>query len=280
MSKKVFICVDENALLKPVCDYGIYTAKRLDAEAVFIHVIETPELGQNFYGLAAGGIVLGENDMVMSQYGAFDGKDNEVDEGKIKAWLDKCVDEAKAQGVSASAILRDGDFIEIIEEYKDEARIFVLGIKGTNSEDVGFNATMLIKEMKVPALLVNKDFSPINSVLVAFDGTEAAQKTLNFTKEAKLLKDAKKYVINVNNDAEESQKTLEIAREILKGENAEFVSVSGDVPGDEIIKYRRANNLDLIATGAFTKSFFKKLFVGSVSEDILHNALVPILVLS
>ena len=87
-------------------------------------------------------------------------------------------------------------------------------------------------------------------------------------------------VINVNNNAEESQKTLEVAREILKGENAEFVSVSGDVPGDEIIKYRRANNLDLIATGAFSKGFFKKLILGSVSQDILQNALVPILVLA
>ena len=278
--KKVFICVDENALFKPVCDYGIYVAKRLDAEAVFIHVIETPELGQNFYGLAAGGIVLGENDMVMSQYGTIEGNGIEVDTEKLQKMLDDCVANAKSQGVSASAILRDGDFIEVIEEYKDEARIFVLGIKGTNSEDVGFNATMLIKEMKVPALLVNKDFSPINSVLVAFDGTEAAQKTLNFIKEAKLLKDAKKYVINVNNNAEASNKTLEIAKGILSRENAEFVSVSGDVPADEIIKYRRANNLDLIATGAFTKSFFAKLFVGSVSEDIMHNALVPILVLS
>ena len=278
--EKVFICVDDNALFQPVCDYGIYVAKTIEAEPVFIHVIESPELGENFYGLAAGGIVLGEKDMVMSQYGAFDEEKSKLDEEKSKAMLEKCVAMAKEQGISASTILREGDFLEIIEEYKNEAKIFVLGIKGTNNEDVGFNATMMIKEMKVPALLVNKEFSPINSVLIAFDGTEAAVKTVKFIKDAKLLKNAKKYVINVNNNAEESQKTLEVAREILKGENAEFVSVSGDVPGDEIIKYRRANNLDLIATGAFSKGFFKKLILGSVSQDILQNALVPILVLA
>ena len=280
MMKKVFICVVENALFQPVCDYGIYVAKQLEVEPVFIHVIESPELGQNFYGLAAGSVVLGEKDMVLAQYGTFDENSNQEEVEKSEALLKKCVEMAEKQGVKASTILRDGDFIEIIGEYKDEAGIFVLGLKGTNNEDVGFNATMLIKEMKVPALLVNKDFSPINSVLVAFDGTEAAQKTISFVKEAKLLKNAKKYVINVGNNAEESQKTLDIAREILKGENAEFVSVPGDVPGDEIIKYRRANNLDLIATGAFSKGFFKKLILGSVSQDILQNALVPILVLA
>ena len=77
--EKVFICVDDNALFQPVCDYGIYVAKTIEAEPVFIHVIESPELGENFYGLAAGGIVLGEKDMVMSQYGAFDEEKSKLD---------------------------------------------------------------------------------------------------------------------------------------------------------------------------------------------------------
>ena len=128
--KKVITCVDQNAFLKPVRDYGIYVAKSLGAELVFIHVVEIPELGENFYGLAAG------------------------------------------------------------------------------------------------------------------------------------------------------EEMLDLAREILGTQNASFICANAEVPADEIIKYRRANELDLIATGAFTKGFFKKLFLGSVSEDILHNALVPVLVLS
>ena len=81
--EKVFICVDDNALFQPVCDYGIYVAKTIKAEPVFIHVIESPELGENFYGLAAGGIVLGEKDMVLSQYGTFDEDSNKIDEEKL-----------------------------------------------------------------------------------------------------------------------------------------------------------------------------------------------------
>ena len=51
-------------------DYGIYVAKSLGAELVFIHVVEIPELGENFYGLAAGGIVLGEKDILTNSYGS------------------------------------------------------------------------------------------------------------------------------------------------------------------------------------------------------------------
>ena len=53
--KKVITCVDQNVLAPAVRDYGIYVAKTLGAELVFIHVVEIPELGENFYGLAAGG---------------------------------------------------------------------------------------------------------------------------------------------------------------------------------------------------------------------------------
>lgn len=276
--KKVFACVDESALNMAVCDYSIYVAKKLNLELVFINVIETSDLGENFYGLAAGGIVLGEKDMVLSPYEKLEFQDSQKDIQKSEVLLEKCVDKAKEKGINADKILRDGDFIDVIAEYKDEAAVFVLGIKGTNSEDVGFNATMLIKEMKIPALLVNKDFSEINSVLVAFDGSEMALKTVEFVKNSKLLMDSKKYIIHVNTDNDEAQKTLDIARDILGDKNAEFVAINGEIPGDEIIKYRRENNLDLIATGAFSKGFFKKLILGSVSQDIMQNALVPILV--
>ena len=280
--KKVITCVDQNALLKPVRDYGIYVAKSLGAELVFIHVVEIPELGENFYGLAAGGIVLGEKDILTNSYGSaqLGGVDAQKDYEEAEVMLQECVSAATAAGIKASKIIKDGDFIDVISEYKDEAEIFVLGIKGSNSEDVGFNASVLIKELRVPSLLVNKEFSPINSVLIAFDGTDAAKRTLEFVKSSKLLASAHKHVLHVNADAAAGEEMLELAREILGTQNASFICANAEVPADEIIKYRRANELDLIATGAFTKGFFKKLFLGSVSEDILHNALVPVLVLS
>ena len=159
--KKVFACVDESVLNMTVCDYAIYVAKKLNLELTFINVIETSELGENFYGLAAGGLVLGENDIVLSQYDKLEFQDSQKDIQKSEALLEKCLQRAVAQGIKAEKILRDGDFIDVIAEYKEQAHIFVLGIKGTNSEDVGFNATMLVKEMRVPSLLVNKDFSEI-----------------------------------------------------------------------------------------------------------------------
>ena len=136
---------------------------------------------------------------------------------------------------------------------------------------MGFNASVLIKELHVPSLLVNKEFSPINSVLIAFDGTDAAKRTLEFVKSSKLLASAHKHVLHVNADAAAGEEMLDLAREILGTQNASFICANAEVPADEIIKYRRANELDLIATGAFTKGFFKKLFLGSVSEAVSYT---------
>ena len=85
---------------------------------------------------------------------------------------------------------------------------------------------------------------------------------------------------NIGLDEEKSKEALKIAKDIIGEENAKYVYINGTDAGEEIIKFRRANKLDLIATGSFSKNFLKKLIVGSVSQEVITNALVPILVVA
>lgn len=278
--KKVVICVEDSPISEAVCEYGIYMAKLLKKEAIFVHVVENLEIGENFYGLAAGGIVLGENDMLLCQCTELEAQKQEEATKKGKILLQRCCKIAEENGIKAIQILKNGDFIDVMSEYKDDARLFVAGIKGQSEDDIGFNITALIKEFKIPVLLVNKKFDPVNSLLIAFDDTPVSVKTLEFINSTPIFdKFAKRYIVNVNSDKEKSEEILTNARKILTNVNAEFISLQGEA-ADEIIKFRRTNNIDIVVTGAFSKGFFSKLLYGSVSESIMQNSLVPIFVLA
>jgi nucleotide-binding universal stress UspA family protein len=54
--------------------------------------------------------------------------------------------------------------------------------------------------------------------------------------------------------------------------------VEGKDAADEIIKYSRENNMDLIALLKENKGFLKEIFSGSSTREVLHEAKIPVLV--
>lgn len=74
---KVVVCIKNNQICDNVRDYGIYVAKILKSQISFVAIMENQELGDSFYGLAAGGIVLGEKDMILSNYQNLEQENNE-----------------------------------------------------------------------------------------------------------------------------------------------------------------------------------------------------------
>lgn len=276
--KKIYVCLDSLNFNEWVRDYGIYIASKFNRELCFIYILENLDINPEFYGIAAGGIIIGENDTILNECFKNDEENQEKCLEKASGELTKWVEEANSKGVMATSIIRKGDFIDVISEYKDDTLMFISEIRHSEEESVNFNLLMMIKEFKIPTLLINKEFSPINSALVAFSDNEISKKKLEFLKAHSYFSEIKKYVINVNEDEKKSAEILDLAREILSDKNSEFLSIKGSKAGEELIKFRRANSLDLVITGSFSKSFFKKLIVGSVSESILENALVPILV--
>lgn len=272
--KKVIICVDENPINRGVCEYGLSLAKAKNCEAVLLYVIKNQNLPAGFFTLAAGGIAMYDEQIL-----EISEKPNEDELNKANQTLSEL--EKLANGVKIQTKVEFGNLIDILNSYAPNAEIFVMSIKDDEGETaVNKSANVLLGELKKPILFVNRNFGEISSVLVAFDGGEASQKVLTSLKNSGFFTQNLKYfVVNVNDNLDKSNEILAIAKEILRGENAEFFTLQGNI-SEEIIRFRRANNIDLIATGALSKNAFLSLFMGSVSKEIMKNALVPILVLA
>lgn len=271
---KIVICVDKNPLNRAVIDYGLYIAKNLNKEIVFLRVIKTPLFTPNFMGLAAGGLVVGSE--LACDLEELKPTKEQIDESeKI---LGDAMKEAVSHGIKATTDLQNGDLIEILINYEN-AHLIVSAVKD-ESEEIENNIIALVRESQTPILFVKTNFKSPKSVMVAFDGSENAIKALRAIKEDKILGENLEYhVANVNDNQEKSAKILDSAREILSGENAKFVTLNGSA-ADEIIKYRRTNNLDIYVLGSYSKGIFKTILFGSTSKDIVQNSLVPVFVVS
>ncbi|MSN96584.1 universal stress protein [Campylobacter sp. FMV-PI01] len=274
--KSIVICVDHNPLNESVCKYGLNMAKNLGLKVTFLHVINTPLTAPHFLGLAAGGLVVSESSAVV--YELENTKPDDEDVKNAEIILKDCLKFADEFEVEATTDLKCGDIVNILINYEN-AYAFIVTTK-EESQEVQNNITALIRETKTPILFVNKEFSQINSVLIAFDGGNSAVNALNFLKDNEIFGQNLEYhVINVNKDCKKSEDILNQAREILHKKNAKFISLNGEV-ADELINYRRSNNLDLYIMGGFSKGIFATLFFGSTSKNVVQNALVPVFIVT
>ena len=78
----------------------------------------------------------------------------------------------------------------------------------------------------------------------------------------------------------DSKKFLDTAKKICEKNNVNFESkvIHGSDPGFDIVAFSKKGNFDMIIVGARGLNPVKKIFVGSVSNYILNNAKIPVLV--
>ncbi|MCH1770718.1 MULTISPECIES: universal stress protein [Metallosphaera] len=135
-------------------------------------------------------------------------------------------------------------------------------------------------------------------ILVAFDGSENAKRALNVAVDLSKRYEAKLDVVEVVDTSvllgagigpvppdvieslyNKARADIESAKKIADqaGVKAEGVIVEGD-PATAIMDYASKNGVDLIVTGSRGLSTIKRMFLGSVSSRIIHEAKMPVLV--
>lgn len=78
----------------------------------------------------------------------------------------------------------------------------------------------------------------------------------------------------------DSQKFLDNAKETCKKNGIDFESkiIHGSDPGFDIVKFSENKKFDMIVVGARGLNPVKKILIGSVSNYVLNNTKIPVLV--
>jgi len=126
-------------------------------------------------------------------------------------------------------------------------------------------------------------------ILVAYDGSRAAEKGLTLALEQARSFNAKVHLVTSAErtktekdlpEVEEAERGLLEAQARVEKENipcSTHLLIRGMTPGEDIVEYARENNVDLIVVGVEKQSKVGKLVMGSTAQFVILKASCPVL---
>ncbi|MCG3724306.1 universal stress protein [Vibrio cincinnatiensis] len=278
----IIACIDGSRYSQSVADLSIWTAQTLSAPLTLLHVLDKSE--RETEPELSGNIGLGSREHLLQELIELDEKRAKVALKHGKALLNELEAEALESGFSdLNKLQKHGDLLETLLDMEQEIRVLVVGKSGemnqSNTKAVGSQLESVVRTIKSHILVATGDFTPPDSYLLAFDGSEISQKLVEKAIKTPLLKGMKCHLVMVE-DANDKAVAFAKAAQKLRENGIEVVetSLTGEVHR-AILDYQEKNALGMIVMGAYGHSKLRQFFVGSNTTKIIVESNVPLLLI-
>lgn len=276
----VLSCIDGSRYSGDVCDYAAWIAASVGAPIKLLHNIErvsTPAVAD-----LSGSIGLGSQEELLEELTNLEQQRSKLLLEQGRKMLERARERALGGGAERVVTCqRHGSLIESLVELEDHIRVLVLGIRGEEhgEENRGLGAQLepIVRSLHKPILVVNRAFRAPRSIMLAYDGSEAARKALDMVATSPLFKEIDCHLVYVGDGAES---VLAEGAEALA--QAGIAVVSANLQGktvEALIAYQREYDIDLTVMGAFSHSKLRDLLLGSVTAKMLQGTNQPLLLL-
>lgn len=283
MSDCVLAAIDGSQYSESVCDYAAWAAKALDAPLSFIHILDNhsqiaePDL--------TGNLGLGTREHLLEKLSDLEEQRAKVAREQGRLMLDAAKARAIDAGITEPVCLqRNGTLVETLAENEKEVRLLVLGKRGETAHQasghLGSSLERVVREMHRPILMVPKQFTQPQNVMMAFDGSKTARKGVEMLAKSPLFEGVTCHVVIIGAETAENRSQLNWATETLQaaGHKAEGAIRAGEVE-ETLRAYKQEHGVDLLVMGAYGHSRIRHLLVGSTTTAMLRNAQLPVLIL-
>ena len=282
---KIYACIDGLTTTTAVIDWATWSALRLDAPLKFLHVLERQparEAASNY----SGAIGLGTQESLLNELSALDEKRGKLAQEVGRQLLAAACERATAAGVSQlESRLRHGELVDNLLEVEPDARLFVLGehyhARQPSKIHLDHHVERVIRSVKRPVLVATgEQFEAPKSVVIAFDGSATARKTIETVARSPMLVGLPVLVAMAGVDSPLARQQLEEARHALS--TAGFDTGTDLAPGEPeqvLPALVKAQGAALLVMGAYGHSRIRHLIVGSTTTTLLRLSEVPVLIL-
>mgnify|MGYP006192229105 CR=1 FL=1 len=283
MSTHVLACIDASPYAQAVSDYAIWAAKKLIAPVTMLHVLDkaqhtqTPDL--------SGSLGLGSQELLLQQLAELDEKHSKLALQRGRLILDAARQQIEQAGVSsADDRLRHGQLLDTLSELESQTRLLVLGKRGFSSADahghMGLHVERVIRSVHKPILLTQQQFKTPQRIMLAFDGSATAQKSLQMLAASPLCRGLPVHLVMAGADVEAARAQMDSAAQILR--NAGFdtkVAIVAGEPDIVLNQYQQEHVIDLLVMGAYGHSRIRQFIVGSTTTAMICKAKCSLLIL-
>jgi nucleotide-binding universal stress UspA family protein len=285
--RKILIATDGSETAKEAADFGIETLKFSGAKVYAVYVIDKTSYGS-----------VPEDEKWSKKIEQFE----EVGHG-VTSYVEE---KAKAAGLEAESIVLKGDPAEEILDFAEGQDVDIivvgsLGKSGIKRFVLGSVSEKVVRHAKVPVLVVRerKEEKPHKKILIATDGSKAAENAADYGIEIAKWHGAKVYAVYViditfsdsimmdeawvKNTYEQLEKIGRKAISDLEedakaaGIEAESILLKGN-PAKEILDIAEEQEVDMIVVGSIGKSGVQNFLLGGTSGKVSRNSKIPVLV--
>lgn len=210
--------------------------------------------------------------------------------GKKVVWEAEALFKEEGVEVDARVVEYDDPAETVLRVAKDEGHdLIVIGNRGETEVEVfslGSIAEKVSRHAECPVLVV-KGKTKLSKILVPVDGSESAEKALEYAVKLAEKHKAKVTLLNVGESKlfgfkpevvrEFGERVLSDAAAKVEGLKLKTQLEFGH-PAETIIEVAEKGNYDLIVVGSRGLSGVKRFFLGSVSDDVIHHAKSSVLI--
>lgn len=278
---KILACIDASAYAASVCDLAAWASKRLDLPVELLHVVQRKDALAQRHDLS-GAIGLGAKTDLLEELTKLEEADARLQVERGRILLATMAERLQADGAKAIAPLhRHGGIVETILERESDARVIVIGKRGAShefaSDHIGSKIERVVRASAKPVLIASRAVTQPQSVVLAYDGSKAADRALERVANSPLFDGLPVHVVTVGPDDDKHRKLLHNAGAALVGGRSVELTVVQGKPEDAIDEVVGKTPDALLVMGAYGHSPLRTLIVGSTTTTLIRTVHVPVL---
>lgn len=273
MFKNILVPQDGSKHSRAALAYGLWLAKKFDAKVIGLYVVDVVAMEGPFLHDLSGSLGF-------EPFLNFSTKMREILESKGQGILKEFAETCQREKVAYDSIQDFGIVTNAICERAKTADIIIMGRRGINIRFeyglLGSTTEGVIRKSPKPVIIVPDEYRELKKPLLAYDGSFTASRAMHSAAEfVKALK-LPLSVLTVSKD-KNGETLLNEAKEYLKPYNIlpQFISIKGDAL-QEIVRYYKENNHDLLFMGATSHSRIVEMVLGSTTEYVMRSVNGPI----
>ena len=197
------------------------------------------------------------------------------------------VDAAKARLEAAGVRevhtrLRNGDLLDAVREVEDEARVLIIGKRGSHADfaklHLGSNLERVVRAAHRPVLVVSRAFATPQKALIAFDTGPSVAKAVDHIAQGKLFTGMALTLVHVGEATDKIRLAITTAADTLRaaGHQAETRILPGE-PEAVFTGMVKAGEADILVMGAYGHSRLRNLIIGSTTTQMIRACQIPVL---
>lgn len=280
--KKLIALLDGSIYATSVCDHAAWVAKRAGAAVELVHVLGRRGVSGHTSDLS-GNIGLGARTALMEELSELDAQGAKLAQKRGRAILEDARDRLVQAGITDITVkLRHEDILDAVEDFETHGDLIVVGKRGEAADfaklHLGSNLERIVRASQKPILVASREFRPIDSFLLAFDGGASALKAVDHIAGSDIFKGLQCRILTVGKDGDQIRAKIDGAVQRLGA--AGYTVTSEIVPGEPeavICETGRKHGVGLLVMGAYGHSRIRNLIIGSTTTEMVRSCMTPVM---